>query len=170
MGLRKPPAFTFHRQLFFFSGGLGCFLRFVLRSLAWWRALVCSGWRAGCFCRHWYGWCRLFWSPERIPVTGVSPELCFQAQKGPIVLEVVLGSPLQFLVSVFSAVFFSPSAVAGFLLLHRLLYLGFFLVCLQWILFFFLLALVFSFYHVCLCESGREVPGGRWGWWRSFSF
>ena len=40
---------------------------------------------------------------------GVSSELYFQAQKGPTVPEVVLGSPLQCLVSVLSAVFFSPS-------------------------------------------------------------
>ena len=140
-------------------------LRFVPRFLAWRRVLVCSGWRVGipgCFCLHRDGWAscsgrrRGFRSPEfRRSFTRV----CFQAQKGPIVLEVVLSSPLQLLVSVFSVVFFSPSGSGWF---------SFFFIgsgCSSpfcWLLF-------FSFYHVCLCESGREVPGGSWGWRWSFS-
>jgi len=82
---------------------------------------VCSGWRVGlpgCFCQHWYGWCRLFWSPARAPVTGISLEFqqscVFKSQKGPSVLEVVFGCSLHFLVSVFSVVFFSPSGSGWF--------------------------------------------------------
>ena len=87
-----------------FGGGLWCVLVGGLGSPG---VSVFTGMvGAGCSGRR-----RVFRPPE---FAGGSPELCFQSQKGPIFLEVILGTPLQFLVSVFSAVFFSPSGSGWF--------------------------------------------------------
>ena len=153
--LRRAPVFWVSKGAFPFS--IFC---------AWGELLVLAGkviGIAGLFCRHQLG--DIFRSLENFPATGISPEsflLFSSGEFSPVLLfgvVVVSGQPrLPLFFCCLSDSSFPPASTFPGWVVGEVFCLLWFSVCPVLAKLHCLL-----FDHVCLCESGREGPGGVWG-------